>query len=105
MNDQEFRSDTLTVTRTQCAINGHARTYKMVPHAVVYDAESWLIDAESMVRRVYDASSEFLVKGHMVLQAWFGKCNPTTGVVLHRDEFYLLTLPADMIYDLSLIHI
>ena len=58
-----------------------------------------MIDAESMVRHVYDASSEFLVKGHMVLKAWFVKCNPATGVVLHRDEFYLLTLPADMIYD------
>ena len=98
-DDEEFRSDTVTVKRTQCAVNGHARTYEMVPRGVVHDAERWLIDNESMVSCVHDALSEFLVKGHMVLKARFVKRNPATGVVLQRDEFYMSSLSADVVYD------
>ena len=80
-------------------MNGVARDYELVPYDAVMDVERWLIEEEEMMRRVYDEMSEYLVRGRMILRAWFVKRNPATFEVLRREVFYLSSVPASYIHE------
>ena len=97
----EYWGDVSTIVRTKVSLNGRARDYEMVPEddEEVIDVESWLKTEETLVSRVVDAMGDFLIKGRLVLKAWFVKRDPATHVVLHRQLFYLPSLPASFIHD------
>ena len=97
--DEMFRSDDSQVTRTRVSASGRARDYSMVSNAVVYDVERWLSAEEALVRRVHSALDEYVVKGRMVLKAWFVKTNPATAEVLRRELVYLSSLAASYIHN------
>jgi len=99
VDDEVFRSEGSRVSRTRVSANGHARDYTMVSNAVVYDVERWLTAEEALVRRVYDELDAYVVRGRMVLKAWFARTNPATGEVLRRELIYLSSLPASYIHD------
>ena len=98
VNDDEFQSENSHITRTRVSANGRVRDYEMMSNDVVYDAERWLTAEERLVRCVYDEMDEYLVKGRLVLKAWFVKRNPATSEVLRREMYYLSSLPADFIH-------
>ena len=99
IEDEEFDGGVTSVVRTRISANGRARDYEMKSNDVVYDAERWLNAEEMLVKRVHDEMNEFLIKGRLVLKAWFVKRNPATLEVLQREVFYLSSLPADFIHD------
>ncbi len=68
----------------------------------VHDVQRWLLAEEALVRRVYDLMDEYLVRGRLVLRAWFVKRNPATNEVLRREMLYLSSLPAESIHDFHL---
>ena len=99
--DDEFWSegDGSRVVRTRISVNGRVRDYEMLPSDDVMDVERWLTGEEALVRRVFGEMDEFLIRGRLVLRAWFLKRNPATSEVLRREVFHLSSLPADFIHD------
>ena len=97
----EFRGedDESYITRTRVSVNGRAREYEMVPHQELVEPERWIHAEEALVKRVFDQMDEFLVRGRLVLRAWFVKRKPATGEVLSREKMYLSSLPSDFIHD------
>ena len=95
----EDNDDDSFITRTRCSVNGRAREYEMVSCHDVVDPERWIRAEESLVRTVFEQMDEFLVRGRLVLRAWFVKRNVATGEVLRREMMYLSSLPADFIHD------
>jgi len=87
------------VARQSVSVNGLARDYEMMSSYVVYDVERWLFAEETLVKRVFDKIDDFLVKGRLVLKAWFVKRNPATFEVLRREMIYVSSLPADIVHD------
>ena len=87
------------VCLNKVSVNGRVRDYEMFPTDVVCDAERWLFSQEALVKTVYDRMDEYLVRGRLVLKAWFVKHNPVTMEVLRRDLIYLSSLHAEFIYD------
>ena len=87
------------VVRTKVSLDGRVRDYEMRPEEEVLNVESYLTDAEALVKTVFDKLSEYLVKGRLVMKAWFVKRDPATLEVLRRDMFYLASLRADLIHD------
>ena len=98
-DDEVFNSDVSHVVRTRISANGRVRDYEMKSNDVVYDVQRWLTAEETLVKRVHDKMDEFLIKGRLVLRAWFVKRDPATLEVLQREMFYLSSLPADFIHD------
>ena len=97
--DDAFRSDDCRVVRARVSVSGRVRDYEMLPSAAAVDPERWMIAQEALVRRVHDEMDEFLIRGRLVLRAWFVKINPATSEVLRREVFHLSSLPADCIHD------
>ena len=89
------------IVRKAVSRNGRVRDYEMTPRVPndVVDAERWLRDSRSVVRKVLEQMNEYLVRGRMVLKAWFVKRNPATLEVVRRDMMYLSSLSADCIHD------
>ena len=87
------------ISLSKVSRNGRIRDYEMKPDDVMYDVDRWLADEEALVRNVFDKMDEYLVKGRLVLKAWFVKRNPATFEMLRREMFYLSSLPADSIQD------
>ena len=79
--------------------NGRTRNYEMFPCQDVNDPERWLHAEESLVERVFLALHDHVVKGRMVLRAWFVKQNSATGEVLRRELLYLSSLSSETIHD------
>jgi hypothetical protein len=75
------------ITRVATGLNGRVRDYEMLSDGDVEDVGAWLRDESGLVRQVYDAMGEFVVKGRLVLKAWFCKVSPATGEVLRRELF------------------
>ena len=97
--DLEFWGDQCYATRTNVGANGRARDYEMLPCDGVVDVEQWFTAEAAAVRTVFGKLYEYLVKGRLVLKAWFVKRNPVTFEVLRREMFYLSSLPADIVHD------
>jgi hypothetical protein len=97
-NDEEFRNETSYIFRSRVSANGRARDYVMSSENVA-DAEQWLHAEEVLVRRLFDQMDEYLVRGRLMLRAWFIKRNHVTGEVLYRDMVYLSSLSANFIHD------
>lgn len=97
----EFYGDECYVSRTQVSANGRVRDYTMLPsfENEFVDVERWMIAEEGAVKQVFELMHEFLVKGRLVLKAWFVKRNPATNEVLRRDLMFLSSLPADIVHD------
>ena len=95
----EFWGDECLAIRTNVSANGRARDYTMCPVDDEIDVECWLNAEKGAVKSVHEKLNEFLVKGRLVLKAWFVKRNPATFEVLRRELFYLSSLPADMVHD------
>ena len=93
--------DVSSVIRTNVSMNGRARDYEMRPTESVMDVGSWLTSEEALVRDVFDAMGDCLIKGRLVLKAWFVKRNPATFEVLRRDMLHIASLPANLIHDFS----
>ena len=87
------------VVRTNVSLNGRVRDYELRAQNEVLDVERYLTAEEVLVKTVFDAMGEFLIKGRLVLKAWFVKKDPVTLEVLRREMFYLSSLPADFIHD------
>ena len=101
-DEYEFLSleDDSCITRTAMSVNGRVRVYEMVPgDEDGGDAEAWLKLNESTVERVFKKSYKYLVKGRMVLRAWFIKRDHATNQVLRRVLLYVSSLAADFIND------
>ena len=81
------------------SVNGRVRDYEMFPTDEVCDVERWLFSEEALVKTVHDRMNEHLVRGRLVLKAWFVKHNPATMEVLRRDLVYLSSLHAEFIHD------
>ena len=99
LNDDVFSGENASLTRIRRGVNGRARDYELTPNAVVYDVERWLSDETELVARLFDETSEYLVRGRLVLRAWFVKRNPATFEVLRRDVLHVSSLSADDIHD------
>ena len=99
--EDEFRSERNRMTRTGFGANGHARDYTMVStdNTVVYDAERLMTAEKALVRQVYDVPHEYVVKGRLMLKAWFVKRNPATSEILWCESIYLSSFPASLIID------
>jgi len=80
-------------------MDGVVRDYEIVPYDVVMDVRRWLFDEEEMMRQLFAEMSEYLVKGRMLLRAWFVKHNPTTLEVLSREVFYLSSAHSSYIHN------
>ena len=91
--------ETSRIERARVSVNGRARDYVMVSEDDVVDVERWLCAEEELVRRVFDVLDDFLIRGRLVLRAWFIKRDPATAEVLRRELFYLSSLPANVIHD------
>ena len=92
--------DECVLQRTRVGGNGRARDFSLTPTVRVVDVEAWLNgEVEALVESKFDLLSEFLVKGRLVLKAWFVKRSPATFEVLRREMFYLSSLSADFIHD------
>ena len=97
--DDAFRSDDCRVVRARVSVSGRVRDYEMIPSNPAVDVERWMTAEEALVKRVFDQMGEFLVRGRLVLRAWFIKRNPATSEVLRREVLHLSSLPADFIHD------
>ncbi|MEL7181826.1 MAG: hypothetical protein AAFN63_18715 [Pseudomonadota bacterium] len=97
-DDEMIQSEGSSVSRTHVSANGRARDYELMSSGVC-DVERWLSAEEALVRRVFDKMDEYLVKGRLVLKAWFVKRNPATFEVLRREMFYVSSLSADFVHD------
>ena len=92
--------DVSFLERTEVGVNGKARNFSLTPRERVLDVEEWLSgEEEALVRNKFDLLSEYLVKGRLVLKAWFVKKDPATSEVLRRELFHLSSLSADFIHD------
>ena len=92
--------DVSVLQRTAVGVNGKARSFLLTPCDRVLDVEEWLSgEEEALVRSKFDLLCEYLVKGRLVLKAWFVKRNPATSEALRRELFYLSSLSADFIHD------
>ena len=80
-------------------MNGLVRDYLLLSNESVHDAAIWMQSEEALIRQLFDAMENFVVKGRLVLRAWFIKVNQATGEVLRRELFYLSSQPASHIYD------
>ena len=98
-DDDEFVSSSSRLSRQRVSINGVIRDYLLVPNETVHDAVLWMRNEEVLVRRLFDVMDGFIVKGRLVLRAWYLKVNPATGEILRRELFYLSSYPAGYIYD------
>lgn len=98
VDDEEFRSESSHIVRSRVSVNGRVRDYTMTSDNAV-DVERWCFAEEALVRRVFDHMDEHLVRGRLLLRAWFVKRNHKTGEVLYRDVFYLSSLPANFIHN------
>ena len=88
------------VVRTNVSANGRARDFTMEPSEEnVTDVERWLTNEVHAVEELLERMKEFLVKGRLVLKAWYVKRNPATFEVLRRELFYLSSLPADFVHN------
>jgi len=87
------------IIRTNVSLNGRVRDYELRSDDEVLDVERYLTAEEALVRTVFDAMGAFLIKGRLVLKAWFVKRDPVTFDVLSRELIYLSSLPADFIHD------
>ena len=87
------------ITRTRVSVNGRVRDYEMIPCVEIADPERWIRAEESLVRKVHEQMYDFVVKGRMVLKAWFVKRRPGTGELLRKELMYLSSLPSDYIHD------
>ena len=101
VNDTEFRSESSCLRRVKVALNGYVRDYEMVPvsDVVVVDPERWMRGDDALVEELHDVMTDYVVKARMVLKVWFVKQDPTTGVVLKRELFYLSSLPSSQIVE------
>ena len=98
-DDIEFDSERSCLRRKHVGLNGRVRDYDLIPNERVVDVERWLSAEESLVRRLYDALDDYVIKGRMVMRAWFVKINPHNGEVVRRVLFYLPSLSASLIHD------
>ena len=92
----EEDDDPSYISRKQVSVNGRAREYEMVSVDAIVDPERWMYAEEALVRTVFEQMNEFLVRGRLVLRAWFVKRNPVTGEVLKRLLLYLSSLPSNL---------
>ena len=99
VDDEQFESDCSKLSRVKVAVDGFARDYELMPKNAVTDPERWMNGEESLVSRLYDEMKNYVVKGRLVLKAWFEKINPATGHVLSREMIYLSSSSADYIND------
>ena len=98
-DDVEFVSERSCLRRKRVGVNGRVRDYDLIPNERVVDVERWLSAEESLVRRLYDVFDDYVVKGRMVMRAWFVKINPYDGEVVRRVLLYLPSLSASLIHD------
>ena len=100
-DDEEFQSEGSRITRACISANGRARDYTMCPRLGrnVVDVERWLSAEVEVVRNLFEAMNENLIRGRLVLRAWFIKRNPATMEVLRREMLYLSSLSAEFIHD------
>ena len=91
--------ETSNVSRTAVSVNGRVRDYAMVPEEDVVDPERWLYEEEPLVEKVFNLMHEFLVRGRLVLRAWFVKRNHLTKETMRREMLYVSSLAADYIHD------
>ncbi|MEL7521029.1 MAG: endonuclease domain-containing protein, partial [Cyanobacteria bacterium J06553_1] len=91
--------ETSNVSRTAVSVNGRVRDYAMVPEEDVVDPERWLYEEEPLVEKVFNLMHEFLVRGRLVLKAWFVKRNHLTKETMRREMLYVSSLAADYIHD------
>ena len=96
---EDLQNEGSHISQMNVSVNGLARDYEMMSSYVVYDVERWLFAEETLVKRVFDKIDDFLVKGRLVLKAWFVKRNPATFEVLRREMIYVSSLPADIVHD------
>ncbi|MEL7522936.1 MAG: hypothetical protein AAGJ80_15210, partial [Cyanobacteria bacterium J06553_1] len=94
-----WSKDDSFISLSQASPNGRFRDYEMKASNEVYDVDRWLSTEEALVRCVFERMDEFLVRGRLVLKAFFVKRNPATLQVLRREMFYVSSLPADFIHD------
>ena len=100
-DDDEYwgEGDESYVYRTKVSVNGRVRDYEMIPTGDVVDVKRWLLNEEALVKYLFDKMKDFLVRGRMVLKAWFVKRNNATFEVMRREIVYLSSLPANLVHD------
>ena len=94
-----YDGESSEIVRARVSMNERVRDYEMRPKKDVVDVEGWLVTEAGLVRRVIDDMSSFLIKGRMVLRAYFVKKNRATGEVLRRDVLHVSSLPGNIIHD------
>ena len=91
--------DSSFITFARVSANGRVRDYEMIPDVDVVDPARWLRAEESLVESLFERMNEYVVKGRLVLKAWFVKRNPAANEVLRREMLYISSLSADYIHD------
>ena len=93
--------ETSWIERTDVSINGRVRDYTMFSDAVerIVDPQRWLMTNAELVRAVFDQFDDYLVRGRMVLKAWFVKRDPATLEVIDRTMMFLSSHSAEFIHD------
>ncbi len=88
-SDVIFRSECSRLIRKRTSMSGAVRDYDLLANERIVDVELWLRNEEGLVLRMYEVFNNYLVKGRMVLRAWFVKLDHQTGNVIRRVLLYL----------------
>ena len=99
-NEVQYSTFDRSIVRTHVSMNGLVRDYMLhMNDGRDFDVESVLMEEMPLVKQVVDKFDEFLIKGRMVLSAWFLKRDQVTHDVLSRERVYLSSLSTNIMLD------
>ena len=102
-DDVVYRSEgeTSRITLVGTSKNGWCRDYELRGmQSVVVDPQRWLLSEEALVRHVVDeVCGAYMVRGRLVMKAWFVKIDSITQEVLKRELIYVSSYAATFVHD------